>query len=42
MISRHNTVVARFAHRLTLQLVEPTFYRQRIWTLASVRLLLFS
>ena len=41
MISRHNTAVARFAHRLTLQLVEPAFYRKRSRTLPPVRLLLF-
>lgn len=41
MISSHNPAVARIAHRLPLELVEPAFYRQRIRTFAPVRLLLF-
>src|ERR1700680_851664 len=41
VISGHNTAVARFAHRLTLQLVEPAFYRKRSRTLSPFRLLLF-
>lgn len=41
VILRHNTAVACFAHRLTLQLVEPPFYRKCSRTLPPVRLLLF-
>jgi hypothetical protein len=41
VISRHNTAVARFAHGLTLELVEAAFYRQRIRTLTPAGLLLF-
>jgi hypothetical protein len=39
VILRHDTAVTRFAHRLTLQLVEPVFYRKRGGTFSPVRLL---
>src|SRR5215831_3645505 len=42
MILRHDTAVARFAHRLALHLIQPALDRKRIRSFPLVRLLLLN